>query len=85
VELPPVCGATQTQEASWPWVTDPVRTAWAPGAAQTIITKAATRISRPAMPVSHVDLARDPLTTADIFAPFPRSDPRSLSTVELAP
>jgi hypothetical protein len=44
------------------------------GAATTIITKAAPRISRPAAPVSHDALARSLLITVVILAtPFPRS------------
>jgi len=43
------------------------------GAATTIITKAAPRISRPAAPVSHVALARSLLITVVIlFNPVPR-------------
>jgi hypothetical protein len=42
--------------------------------------------SSPAAPVSHVDLARFPLTTDVIFATrFPRWNPRPLSTVGSAP
>jgi hypothetical protein len=42
------------------------------GAATTIIAKAAPRISRPAVPVSHVALARSLLITVVIlFTPFP--------------
>jgi len=44
------------------WVTE--------GAATTIITKAAPRISRPSAPVSHVALARTLLVTVILATPF---------------
>jgi hypothetical protein len=56
------------------------------GAAQTIITKATDRSSRPAAPVSHVDFERDLLTTAVIVGtPSPRWNPRPVLTVGTAP
>jgi hypothetical protein len=65
-----------TQEASWLPGADPCWAWCTRGGAQTIITTAVTSSSRPAAPVSHVDLARFPLTTDVIFATrFPRWNP----------
>jgi hypothetical protein len=78
-------GVVQTHEASRSRAGDSCRTAWIRGAAQTIITTAATSISRPAAPVNQVDLARELLTIAVMFRTrFPDRTPLRF-TVEIAP
>jgi hypothetical protein len=57
------------------WVIAPGDRGWASdGAAQAIITKAATRMTRPTTPVSHVAFACSLLTAAVISPPGSRPD-----------
>lgn len=61
------------------WSVAPCGRGWASdGAAQAIITNATARMTRPAMPLSHVAFARSLLTTAVISPPRDRLDAASL-------